>query len=371
MPMHVLARAAIAAAIFLPAISAAHEDNDSGVVLDQNGLAPIQASSHAPIGVMGDHLHGAGEWMLSYRFMSMTMEGNRDGTSDLTPEQIVTGQPNRFFGTPGQPATLRIVPLEMRMQMHMLGGMYAPTDWLTLMAMANVVEKDMDHVTFAGGAGVNRLGNFTTRTSGLGDTRLVTMWRLYESENHQLQGNLGLSLPTGSIKETGVILAPNGTRPTVRLPYAMQLGSGTYDLLPALGYTGQDGAIGWGAQYSGIIRTGTNSQGYTLGDQHALTAWASYQWMPEISTSFRLAGTTLGSIDGIDSNIIGPVQTADPDNYGGDWAEAFIGVNLAGQSGILRGQRLALELGMPVYQDLNGPQMKRQWSLALGWQVAF
>jgi len=92
------------------------------------------------------------------------------------------------------------------------------------------------------------------------------MWRVYDAGGHKVQANLGLSVPTGSIKETGTILAPNGTRPTVRLPYAMQLGSGTWDLLPALGYNGMAGAIGWGAQYSGIIRTGTNSQGYTLGD---------------------------------------------------------------------------------------------------------
>ena len=31
---------------------------------------------HAPISVMGDHLHKKGEFMLSYRFMQMRMEGN-------------------------------------------------------------------------------------------------------------------------------------------------------------------------------------------------------------------------------------------------------------------------------------------------------
>ena len=28
---------------------------------------------HAPITVMGEHMHAMGEWMLSYRFMSMDM----------------------------------------------------------------------------------------------------------------------------------------------------------------------------------------------------------------------------------------------------------------------------------------------------------
>jgi len=30
---------------------------------------------HAPISVMGDHMHKMGEWMVSYRYMSMEMEG--------------------------------------------------------------------------------------------------------------------------------------------------------------------------------------------------------------------------------------------------------------------------------------------------------
>ena len=34
---------------------------------------------HAPIGVMGDHRHEAGEIMFSYRFMYMNMDGSRDG----------------------------------------------------------------------------------------------------------------------------------------------------------------------------------------------------------------------------------------------------------------------------------------------------
>lgn len=37
---------------------------------------------HAPLGVMGDHVHNAGEFMVSYRFSRMSMEGNRDGTSE-------------------------------------------------------------------------------------------------------------------------------------------------------------------------------------------------------------------------------------------------------------------------------------------------
>ena len=48
-----------------------------------------RAIDHAPIGVMGDHYHGKGEWMVSLRHMRMSMAGNRDGTSDLTDGAII------------------------------------------------------------------------------------------------------------------------------------------------------------------------------------------------------------------------------------------------------------------------------------------
>lgn len=330
------------------------------------------ANDHAPIGVMGDHMHKKGEWMVSYRFMRMQMEGNRNGTNDISPEEIVTSVPNRFFGTPMQPATLRVVPTEMTMDMHMFGAMYAPTDWLTLMAMVNYLDNEMDHITFAGGAGTTRLGEFTTESKGWGDTKVSGLFRIFEDNTHYVHLNAGLSIPTGSIKETDTVLAPNGTRPTLRLPYTMQLGTGTYDLLPGVTYVGRDGVWEWGAQYSAEIRLESeNDQGYSWGDKHSLTAWGSYEWAPWISTSLRLTGTTQDSIDGIDSQIVAPVQTADPDNYGGERLDVGIGVNLMATQGILKGQRVAFEISAPVYQDLNGPQMERDYALTLGWQYAF
>lgn len=330
------------------------------------------ANDHAPIGVMGDHMHKKGEWMLSYRYMRMNMEGNRNGTNELSPEEIATSVPNRFFGTPGQPATLRVVPTEMSMDMHMLGAMYAPTDWLTLMLMANYIDRDMEHITFAGGAGTARLGTFSTESKGWGDTKLSGLFRLYKDHTHFVHLNAGLSIPTGSIKETDDVLTPMNMRPTLRLPYAMQLGTGTYDFLPGITYSGREGSWEWGAQYAAQIPLeDENDQGYQWDDKHTLTAWGSYEWAPWISTSLRLTGQTQGKIDGIDPNIVAPVQTADPDNYGGETLEAGFGVNLMATQGYLKGQRLAFEVSAPLYQDLNGPQMERDYTATIGWQYAF
>ena len=330
------------------------------------------ASSHAPMGVMADHMHKEGEWMLSYRFMHMDMEGNRKGTHSLDPVTIATTEANRFSGVAGQPPTLRVVPTDMTMNMHMLGAMYAPTDWVTLMAMAQYLEKDMTHVTFAGGMGTTVLGKFSTESQGWGDTKLSALFRLYDAPHHHIHATAGVSLPTGSLDEEATVLAPNGMTPRLRMPYAMQLGTGTYDLLPGLTYTGHQDALSWGAQYSAEIRLeDENHEGYAWGDKHSVTAWGAYEWAPWISTSFRLSGSTQGKIDGIDPQIVAPVQTADPNNYGGKVVEAGLGLNLMATGGVLKGQRVAFEATAPVYRDLNGPQLETDWTFTVGWQYAF
>jgi hypothetical protein len=357
----------------LPGFASAHDDS-TGLVVSGSADGIVKnsrADSHAPMGVMGDHMHKAGEWMVSYRYMRMHMEGNRDGTDGISDAEIVTSVPNRFAGMPGQPATLRVVPQEMDMQMHMFGMMYAPVDGLTLMAMASYMDKDMDSVTYAGMAGTTVLGTSTMKSQGWGDTKLTGLVRLYDDTVNHVHFNAGLSIPSGSLKEHDTMLMPNGMRMDRRLAYGMQLGSGTWDLEPGVTYTGHKDRLGWGLQYKSVIRLGENSQDYTLGDKQDLTGWASYLWLPELSTSLRMTASHESRIDGIDSEIVGPMQAADPDNYGGRRIELGFGLNLLGTEGTLKNHRLAAEVTVPVYQDLNGPQLERDYAFTLGYQFSF
>ena len=88
---------------------------------------------NAPIGVMGDHLHPDGEWMVSYRYMFMRMDKNYDGSDSISDAEVLG-------------SGYMVAPTDMDMEMHMLGIMYAPTDWLTLMGMVNLVDLSMNHV---------------------------------------------------------------------------------------------------------------------------------------------------------------------------------------------------------------------------------
>ncbi len=327
----------------------------------------VRADDHAPIGVMADHYHEAGEFMFSYRYMSMSMQGNLDGGTALAPATIATTIPNRFFGRPMQPPTLRVVPTEMTMAMQMLGLMYAPSDSVTLMAMLNHVDKEMDHVTFQGPAGTTELGRFTTRASGLGDASVSALIRVTESESSRLHLTIGISIPTGDTDAAGTVLAPTGMQPTLRLPYPMQLGSGSYDVLAGLTYSRFHGDWSWGSQWRSSIRTGDNDEGYTFGDEHRLTAWYSRVIGEGWSWSTRLEYYDRDNVDGIDAAIVAPVQTADPLNQAATRFDAGLGLNWASDSG----HRVALEMLIPLEQDLAGPQLETDRQLTLGYQYSF
>ena len=319
-----------------------------------------QIANHAPIGVMGDHLHKKGEWMLSYRFMSMRMEDNLQGSDSVSPEAIVA---------PG--SGLRVVPVDMTTDMHMLGAMYAPSDKLTLMLMLNYIDKEMDHITFSGMMGTNQRGVFTTNTSGIGDTKVSALYGIYSADQHNIHLNFGLSIPTGSIDETDQILTPMGTTPSPRLPYPMQLGSGTYDLEPGVTYTGRNGQWDWVGQLKATIRLDDNDEGYTLGDKVMLTAWNSYRFNDWVAGSLRLSYQNSDDMNGRDSQINLPVQTAQPQNFGGEQLDLGVGINLIGAEAQTLGHRVAVEYTTTLKQHANGTQMEMHNMLTLGYQYSF
>ena len=329
------------------------------------------ASSHAPIGVMGDHMHKKGEYILSYRFSHGQMNGSRIGNNQIGTNAIGTWN----YGMPGlMDGKSRVVPTKMSMQMHMFGAMYAPTDWLTLMAMGSYVEKSMDHTTFnMMGGGKSRLN---TKSEGIGDTKVGAMFKLFETNvfntNHHAHINFNINIPTGSLSERSDVNTPMGTggQANLRMPYPMQLGSGTFDALPGITYTGNYKKLAWGSQYMAEIRMERNQAGYQHGDKHMLTAWSSYEWARYFSTSARVIYSTQERIKGQDPAISAPVQTANPLNHGGRQLGVAFGVNLVGQKGVLKGQRLSAEIIIPLYRDLHGPQLETDWRIVAGWQYA-
>jgi hypothetical protein len=320
--------------------------------------ADMDPAAHAPIGVMGDHTHAQGELMFSYRYMRMRMNGLRDGDERISSSAVLQD--------------FMVTPLSMDMEMHMFGVMYAPLERITLMAMLPWVQMDMRHKTRTG-------GRFTTYADGIGDFRLsalVDLWQSGEGHDfHRVHGQLGLSFPTGSITEADRTPISAGAR--VRLPYPMQIGSGTWDLLPALTYRGREGRIGWGGQARGEIRLNENHADYRVGNEYGLTAWGSYTLNEWVSFSLRAEWSHQMNVRGRDPSITTSmmgtplVPTADPGRRAAMRLDALAGVNFMLPVTALKGLRLAVEAGLPAYQYLDGPALETDWITTVGVQYAF
>jgi hypothetical protein len=311
------------------------------------GWSSARPDGHAPIGVMGDHTHMAGGWMASYRLGTMSMNGNRTGTTDVSVEEVLGDYP--------------VAPTSMTTFMNMFGLMFAPSSRITLSVMLPYTIKEMDHTTRMNQA-------FSTNTNGIGDLKVTALVTLKQWGRQRAHLNLGVSAPTGSVTETGD--TPAG--PNMPLPYPMQLGSGTWDLFPGATYLGQTDWWSWGAQAVGVIRTGENDEDYRLGNAFDATAWGARRISHVVSTSLRLAWASWGNIHGANPSL-NPAMTpaADPNLRGGSRLNAGLGVNLLGRGGFVKGQRLAAEFLVPLYQDLDGPQLKTDWVLIGGWQFGW
>jgi hypothetical protein len=213
----------------------------------------------------------------------------------------------------------------------------------------------MDHINVG-------LVKFTTRTRGIGDISLSGLYSLYRDDTHRLIGIAGLSFPTGSIDETDT-LPGMGIQ---RLPYPMQLGSGTWDFKLGATYLGQVRDWTWGAHASGLVHAGENKHDYRLGDTYEVTAWSALKITDWSSGSLRLKWSQWFNIHGSDS-ALNPamVPTADPDLRAGRRLDMLFGANLFSSEGALEGLRIGLEGGVPVYQWLDGPQLETDWMMSL------
>ena len=291
--------------------------------------------AYAPSGIMGDHLHPKGGVMISLRTMYMSMEGNLQGNDEISNESIY----ENFI----------VAPQAMNMQMYMLGAMYAPTDKLTLVLMQNYVMKDMDLTArMMMDNGMSMLRDFSTSSSGIGDLKIGGLYGLVAKEKMNLHANATISVPIGGIENRDA----TPMMADAKLPYAMQLGSGTFDFTLGGTLKGTIGDISWGLQQLNTIRTGMNRQNYRFGNLYQLHSWAAYSFSNAISTSFRLSASSESEIKGADPELNRMmVTTANPDNYGGELLRGALGINmLLAKSNLV----FSAEVGMPLYQNYNG-----------------
>lgn len=306
----------------------------------------MEPSSHL------EHPHSAGTVMVEYKFMRMYMNGLMKGTEDISTEEAKSAGYER-------------IPETMTMDMNMLMPMYNISKELSVMAMMTYVSNAMDMQMKM--TGMNMYHAHEMSTSGLGDTELSLS---YKNSDFGVAGTLVLSIPTGSTSET--VTMSNVEMPA---PFAMQLGSGTYDITPVLTYLGAYYETRYGAQLSYTYRMDENDEGYTLGNQAKAMAWVRKP-VGSVVLDAKLAYKRWGDIDGVQKGVMPGATTLSNtemtsvthigSNYGGTAVNANVGVVVP-----VAMTNIGLDLGMPVYQNLNGIQMKQGWNMTVSVAAMF
>jgi len=302
---------------------------------------------YGPAGIGGDHLHEKGGAMFSVKTMYMTMDGNSAKQTDLTNEDIFTNY--------------MVAPEQMTMSMTMIGAMYAPSDKLTLMAMQGFTSNSMSMQMKMMHMGMQAMyTDFETASSGLSDLKLSALIGLVSKHSSSLHLNAGVSVPLGSVTRTDETpMAENA-----KLPYAMQIGSGTWDATIGATYRGNTEKISWGVQQLNTIRTGNNSEGYRFGNDNKLNVWSAYSFNSMVSTSLRVETINFEAINGADADL-NPMMapTAKSVNYDRQVVRSMIGINtLLFNNAFLIGA----EFGMNILQNNTGTFMNEKFICSAG-----
>jgi hypothetical protein len=334
---------------WLPGASAVAEESppEMGKPQDLTGLSLEQLLHEdiTPVNVLGSHTHLKGNFMAGYRYMYMDMSHNLEGTREVSTAEVLSRYP--------------VAHTKMTMQMQMADVMYAPTDWATVMAMIPYSEITMDHLT--------RLDTHPqASTAGLGDVGFMGLFNVLGDPRglgQRLVLNAGFTAPTGSIDEA------EGGR---RYEYALQLGSGTWDLKPGVTYLGESETFAWGAQAMGTVRLGENKNDYRLGDGYRLSAWGQMKVFDWFGPSARLDWHDWGTIHGADPQLNPARNPAfDATLQAGERLDLLVGLNFYIPRGPLRGNRFSVEGGVPLYQNISGPNMAVDWLITAAWTYTF
>ena len=343
-----------ASALFLiPAVSI-HADHPSRKSL---------ADKHAPAGIMGDHLHGRGEWMVEYKYMNMYMEDNRigkDTVADTTALGVppTSAPPGPGVSVDGILTNRGATPTQMTMEMHMIHVMYGASEDVTLYTMLMLPSLTMDHLR-------PNLTEFTTHNSGFGDTSFGTLLRLFSDDDEDLIFNLGCSVPTGEIfRQTTV---PTGGASFQPLPYPMRLGSGTFHFRPGLTYKKFCDCWSYGMQFQTDLPIGRNYRDYSLGEEYRWNSWVSVLLTENWSVSWRGEHLWRTDIDGADPQTPDALISTNVESFrGGYWYRMGFGTQAMVESNYFN-----VEIVPTLHQDLNGIQLETDFAVIGSWSRAF
>jgi hypothetical protein len=301
-------------------------------VVVEEQAAPVRVGPPTPIGLRYPEPLDDETWRVAYDFERIVKKG------------ILIG--NRSFTS---------TPRKLEVSVHTVQLSYAPHPRVNLMVDIPFVENQLSTTNVASG-----LVSQTT-TKGIGDVEFALVLPFIRKGREASHIHLGVKTPTGSYRRGG-----DGSR----LPYDLQPGNGTWDLEWGWTYRGETDRFAWGGQAVGIHPQGRNGLHYRDGSRFNVTGWGAARLFAGLSASVRLEWEKINNIQGRDRSLD---QAADPSNNsktrGGESIQISPGMSFDLPQ--LPHQRIAIEATLPLWENLDGAQLKRDWAIEVGWRWGF
>jgi opacity protein-like surface antigen len=364
--------------VFHIALAASAMSAASATALAADPSAPQKQSDSAeekptprppvPLAVFGDNMPEPGHLTVS---VIPTFYDNAHmlvGTRTVTQQQVITNY--RWYWNPAVPLTT--VPNEQFGEMQTVTLAYGVMKNVSIVLAGGTIERHSYLETFYGSSNLVPRGTSTPGVDTLADASAAIVWRAYEDPINRVKINLGMSFPTGSNHNIGgAVLQTTGSYAINEAFYGMQPGTGTFDVMPGVLYGGTIAPWSWGLSYRARLPFGVNPEGYMWGNYQEVNGWFGYTWIPGLTTTFRTNFNIQSQIVGADGWLFGKLPSANPLWYGGKRIEVYGGADIDGKLFGYPGFSIGVEAGVPVYQNLNGPQLSKNWmaGLALRWRV--
>jgi hypothetical protein len=307
----------------------------------------------APASITEDRILPAGAVHLGIRYLYSGMSGQGYGTDSLTVDQVLS--------------LFDVSPSEMTTQGFALDFAWGLTSRITLSATGVFAKKTMDHLTGLEGQ-PNVFLFYRTEASGIQDVKANLSYDFLSRGAVRFHLFGGVSVPVGAIDSDDV--TPFSNPETTQLPYTQQMGSGTFDVSPGFSFNIQNSKASLGLQGKATIRLGENDRGWALGDLYQGNLWAGFKASDWASASLGLRYANWGNVEGFDEDLNPNESPAHNTLTQAGWrVDLPLGVNFVMPGGQFEGHRLSVEFLFPIHQDLDGPQLQHNWSVAAGWSV--
>ena len=307
--------------------------------------ANLRPDSRGYLGSSAGPVLNMGHVRLSVEHSRTELDGLRTGTSNTSASTLLGSGYSRV------PTAGSVDRTELRAE-YGLGN--ATTLRLTIPIEARTLR-------FENGA-----GNITHESAqGLADVLLGTGVELSHKDGERAEIELMVSVPTGTIRARE---GSSGGPADPLLPYTLQLGGGTYAINPGFTWTHWSRRWSFGTSAHASIPLGRNDQGWSRGDELRVNSWVSRRIDPFRSVVIGAEYRQENSVQGRDSNMDEAFDPSfDPAFTGNKALYLDFGLHMIAESD----NRLAFEIGFPVWQETEGPQVEEDYHFSVAWWISF